>query len=82
MVADDQLQKSKKGSPNLGLAWGAIINSLNEIRSPKFQVKDKKAVRERWNLFRETFSKNMWGEEKASGIYVQELMEKESLMNC
>ena len=43
---------TKKGSPARGLAWEAIVDSLNEIHSPKFQLKDKKAVRERWNLLR------------------------------
>ena len=71
---------TKKGSPAPGLAWEAIVDSLNEIHSPKFQLKDKKAVRERWNLLREKFSKKMSEEEKASGISVEELMEKESLI--
>ena len=38
---------ANKGSPARGLAWEAIVNSLNEIHSPKFQLKDKKAARER-----------------------------------
>ena len=32
---------TKKGSPARGLAWEAIVDSLKEIHSPKFQVKDK-----------------------------------------
>lgn len=36
---------TKKGSPARGLAWEALVDSLNEIHSPKFQLKDKKAVR-------------------------------------
>jgi hypothetical protein len=71
---------AKKGSPARGLAWEAIVDSLNEIHSPKFQLKDKKAVRERWNLLRKKFSKKMNEEEKASGISVEELTEKESLI--
>ena len=43
---------AKKRSPARELAWEAIVNSLNEIYSPKFQLKDKKAVRERWSLVR------------------------------
>ena len=43
---------AKKRSPARELAWEAIVDSLNEIYSPKFQLKDKKAVRERWNLLR------------------------------
>ena len=39
----------KKGSPAGGLAWEAIVDNLNKIHCPKFQLKDKKAVREQWN---------------------------------
>ena len=46
----------KKGSPARGLAWEAIVDSLNGIHSPKFQLKDKKAVREQWNLLRKKLS--------------------------
>ena len=70
---------TKKG-PARGLACEAKVDSLNEIHSPKFQLKDKKAVRERWNLLRKKFSKKMSEEEKASGISVEELTEKESLI--
>ena len=71
---------TKKGSPARGLAWEAVVDSLNEIHSPEFQLKDKKAVRERWNLLRKKFSKKMSEEEKASGISVEELTGKESLI--
>ena len=71
---------TKKGSPARGLAWEAIVDSLNEIHSPKFQVKDKNAVRERWNLLQKKVSKKMSEGEKASGIFVEELTEKESLI--
>ena len=50
---------TKKGSPARGLACEAIVDSLNEIHSPKFQLKDNKAVRELWNLLRKKFSKKM-----------------------
>jgi len=36
----------KKGSPARGLAWEVIVESLNKIDSPKFQLKDKREVRE------------------------------------
>jgi len=71
---------AKKGSPARELAWEAIVDSLNEIQPPKFQLKDKKAVRERWNLLRKKFSKKMSEEEKASGISAEDLTEKESLI--
>ena len=34
---------AKKGSLARGLAWEAIADSLDEIHSPKFQLKDKKS---------------------------------------
>ena len=43
---------ANKRSPAPELAWETIVNSLNEIYSPKFQLKDKKAVRGRWSLVR------------------------------
>ena len=64
---------TKKGSPARGLAWEAIVDRLNEIHSLKFQLKDKKAVQERWNLLRKKFSKKMSEEEKASGIFTRAL---------
>ncbi|CAH3149096.1 unnamed protein product, partial [Pocillopora meandrina] len=67
---------AKKGSPAHGLAWEVIVDHLNEIHSPKFQLKVKKAVREQWNLLQ----KKVCEEEKANGISVEELMEKESLI--
>ena len=71
---------AKKGSPARGLAWEAIVDHLNEIHSTIFQLNNKKALRERWNLLRKKFSKKMSEEEKASGISVEELTEKESLI--
>ena len=64
---------AKKRSPARELAWEAIVDSLNEIYSPKFQLKDTKAVRERWSLVRKKFCKQISDEEKASGISVEEL---------
>lgn len=70
----------KKGSPARGLAWEAIVESLNKIESPKFQLKDKRAVRERWVLLRKKFTKKMSEEEKESGISVDDLTEREALI--
>ena len=42
---------TKKGRPARALAWEAVVD-----RQSKFQLKDKKAVRERWNLLRKKFS--------------------------
>ena len=70
----------KKGSPARGLAWEAIEVSLNKMNSPKFQLKDKRAVRERWVLLRKKFTKKMSEEEKESEISVDDLTEKEALI--
>ena len=64
---------AKERSPARELAWEAIVDSLNEIYSPNLQLKDKKTVRERWNLLRKKVCKQMSDEEKASGISVEEL---------
>ena len=70
---------AKERSPARELAREAIVDSLNEIYSPKFQLKDKKAVRERWNLLRKKVCKQMSDEEKASGISVEELYTEKSI---
>ena len=75
-----------KGSPARGLAWEVMVDSLNEIHSPKFQLKDKKVVRERWSLHGKKFSKKMSGEKKwdfCGRVYtekqslIEELVERE-----
>ena len=77
---------SKERSPARGLAWEAMVDSLNEIHSPKFQLKDKKVVRERWSLHGKKFSKKMSGEKKwdfCGRVYtekqslIEELVERE-----
>ena len=56
------------------LAWEAIVDSLNEINSPKFQLKDKKAQCTRAvEPSPKKVCKQMSDEEKASGISVEEL---------
>ena len=67
---------SKERSPTRELAWEAIVDSLNEIHYSKFQLKDKNAARERWNLLRKKFCKKMSEEEKASGISVEETTDR------
>ena len=57
MLARTILEQRMKGSPARGLAWEAMVDSLNEIHSPKCQLKGKKAVRERWSLHLKKFSK-------------------------
>ena len=44
---------TKKGSPARGLACEAIVDSLNEMHSSKFQPKDKKKLYESRGTFSE-----------------------------
>ena len=57
-----------------------MVDSLNEIHSPKFQLKDKKVALERWSLHRKKSAKR--GARKRSGISVEEVFntEKQSLI--
>lgn len=79
MVVSD-IFSFKKGSISRGDAWESVAEKLNEIDSPKFRIKDKRGVRERWVLLRRKFRSKVREEEAASGVVVQELTEKEVLI--
>ena len=70
----------KKGSSARGLAWEAIVSTVNGLESQEFQLKDKRAVRKRWMSLRKKFTKKIREEENASGIAVNDLTEKEALI--
>ena len=70
----------KKGSVSRGDAWDSIAEKLNQIDSPRFRIKDKRGVRERWVLLRRKFSSKIREEEAASGVAVEDLTEKEVLI--
>ena len=70
----------KKGSVSRGVAWDSIAEKLNQSDSPKFRIKDKRGVRERWLLLRRKFKSKERMEELASGIAVDDLTEKEVLI--
>ena len=78
MLARTILEQRMKGSPARGLAWEAMVDSLNEIHSPKCQLKGKKAVRERWSLHPKIHCKKM-GEEK-KWDFCGRVTEKQSLI--
>jgi len=89
MITSDMFDY-KKGSPDRGRIWEAIQERLNTIQCPKFSIKDKRAVRDRWNLLQTKFKKRMREEEKASGIdvemserdvLIEELCEKEESLS-
>ena len=70
----------KKGSVSWGNAWDPIAEKLNQIDSPQFRIKDKRGVRERWELLRRKCKSKNREEEEASGIVVEDLKEKEALI--
>ena len=70
----------KKGSVGRGDAWDSIAEKLNQIDSPQFRIKDKRGVRERWVLLRRKFRSKIREEEAASGVIVEDLTEKEVLI--
>lgn len=85
-----ELFMHKKGSPERGKIWEAIQDRLNKLDTPKFVIKDKRGVRDRWNLLQSKFKKRMQEEEKASGIecemsekdvLIEELCNKEESLN-
>ncbi|XP_028408180.1 uncharacterized protein LOC114530762 [Dendronephthya gigantea] len=78
MVSD--LFLYKKGSPNRGVVWDSIVENLNRIENPVFGLKDKRSVRDRWNLLKTKHKKKTRDEEAASGIDVDDLTERESMI--
>ncbi|EDO32120.1 predicted protein [Nematostella vectensis] len=78
-MAVSELFSYKKGSPDRGKVWVNIQETLNSIENPKFLLKDKRAVRDRWTLLQTKFNKRIRAEEMVSGIYC-ELSEKDRLI--
>ena len=70
----------KKGSVSLGDAWDSTAEKLNQIDSPQFRIKHKRGVRERWVLLRRKFSSKIREEEAASSVVIEDLTEKEVLI--
>ena len=70
----------KKGSVSRGDAWDSIAEKLNQIDSPQFRIKDKRGVRERWVLVRRKLRSKIREEEAASAVVVEDLTEKEVLI--
>ena len=70
----------KKGSPKRGKTWESIQEFLNQMENPKFHIKEKRGVRDRWNILQGKFLKRMREEEAASGIECEELSEKDTLI--
>ena len=78
MIASELFQ-FKKGSPDRGKIWESIQERLNKLDNPKFMIKEKRGVRDRWNLLQAKFKRTQWEELQASGIDC-ELSEKDALI--
>ena len=82
MIASELFQ-FKKGSPDRGKIWESIQERLNKLDNPKFMIKEKRGVRDRWNLLQAKFKRTQREELQASGIdcekdtLIEELCEKE-----
>jgi hypothetical protein len=71
----------RKGSPDRGRIWDKIADRLNATKDMLFHIKEKRSVRDRWNLLKNKFiKKNRHEEEAASGIEVDEQDEKDILI--
>lgn len=78
MISD--LFTLKKGSVQRGERWEEITAKLNQVSDPRFNLKDKRAVRDRWTLLQKKYKAKLREEEKASGISVDDLSEKDVLL--
>lgn len=78
MIASELFQ-FKKGSPDRGKIWESIQERLNKLDNPKFMMKERKGVRDRWNLLQAKFKRTQREELQASGIDC-ELSEKDALI--
>ena len=81
MIVSD-LFSFKKGNVGRGDAWDFIAEKLNQIDSPQFRIKVKRGVRGRWVLLRRKFKSKIREEpeEAASNVVVEDLTEKEVLI--
>ena len=75
MIASE-LFKFKKGIPDRGKIWESIHERLNKLDNPKFMIKEKRDVRDRWNLLQTKFKRTQREELRASAL-IEELCEKE-----
>nr|XP_058972160.1 uncharacterized protein LOC131798522 [Pocillopora verrucosa] len=78
MIASELFQ-FKKDSPDRGKIWESIQERLNKLDNPKFMIKEKRGVRDRWNLLQAKFKRTQREELQASGIDC-ELSEKDALI--
>ena len=84
MIASELFQ-FKKGSPDRGNIWESIQERLNKLNN-KFMIKEKRGVRNRWNLLQAKFKRMQREELQArridcelsqKDVLIEELWEKE-----
>jgi len=63
-----ELFQFKKGSPDRGKIWESIKERLNKLDNPKCMIKEKRGIRDRWNLLPAKFKRMQREELQASGI--------------
>ena len=73
-----ELLKFKKGIPDRGKVWESSQESLNKLDNEKFTIKEKRGVRDRWNVLQAEFKRIQQENLQASCIDC-ELSEKDAL---
>ena len=81
-----ELFQFKKGSPDRGKMWESSQESLNKLDNEKFTIKEKRGVRDRWNVLQAEFKRIQQENVQASSIdcelsekdaFIEELRERE-----
>eukprot|EP00794_Sanderia_malayensis_P012617 gene12617-13906_t len=62
----------KHGSPERGMAWTRISESLTSLKEPSFKPLDARSVRERYKLLEKRFKKENDEDRRASGTSPEE----------
>ena len=70
----------KKGSVDCAKGWDNIADRLNRNQDPKFVIKEKRGVPDRWSSLLNKFKKQMVDKESASGIEPDDISEKDNLI--
>ncbi|XP_068721807.1 plectin-like [Montipora capricornis] len=90
MIASELFQ-FKKGTPDRGKIWESIQERLNKLDHPKFTIKEKRGVRDRWNLLQAKFKRIQLEELQSSRIdcvlsekdaLIEEFCEKEDSLSA
>ena len=69
MIASELFQ-FKEGSPDRDKIWESIQERLNKLDHPKFTIKERRGVRDRWNLLQAKLKLIQREELQSSGIRI------------